>query len=194
MHAPEPRSLVLPTFAQPLELHTARCVLRQWQEPDLAPWADMNADAEVRRHFASVLSAADAYAEAGRCRAAIAQRGWGMWALELPGVLPFAGFVGLNVPHYDAPWIPAVEIGWRLSRAAWGRGYATEAAQAALRFGFERLGLDEVVAICVPDNAPSRRVMDRIGLVRDEAGDFDHPRIEPGHRLRRHLLYRARRT
>jgi RimJ/RimL family protein N-acetyltransferase len=194
MHAPEPRSLVLPTFAQPLELHTARCVLRQWQEADLAPWADMNADAEVRRHFASVLSAADAYAEAGRCRAAIAQRGWGMWALELPGVLPFAGFVGLNVPHYDAPWIPAVEIGWRLSRAAWGRGYATEAAQAALRFGFERLGLDEVVAICVPDNAPSRRVMDRIGLVRDEAGDFDHPRIEPGHRLRRHLLYRARRT
>ena len=125
-------SLVLPTFAQPLELHTKRCVLRQWKDSDLPAWAAMNADAEVRRYFPSVASVEQALGEAQRCRDAIAQRGWGMWALEVPGVMPFAGFVGLNAPHYDAPWIPAVEIGWRLTRAAWGQGLATEAAQAAL--------------------------------------------------------------
>jgi len=183
--------LVLPTFAAPLELHSKRCVLRQWNASDLAPWAAMNADPEVRRHFPSLLSAEQASAEAGRCRDAIAQRGWGMWALEVPGEFAFAGFVGLNVPHYDAPFVPAVEIGWRLPRAAWGQGYATEAAQAALEFALTRLGLDEVIAIAVPGNEASLRVMKRLGMERDEAGDFDHPRVEAGHPLRRHVLYRA---
>jgi RimJ/RimL family protein N-acetyltransferase len=185
--------LALPTFAAPFELHTRRCVLRQWKDSDFAPWAAMNADAEVRRYFPKVLSADEANGEAQRCRDAITQRGWGMWALEVPGVSAFAGFVGLNVPHYDAPWVPAVEIGWRLAREAWGQGLATEAAQAALGFGFEKLGLHEIVAIAVPGNAPSLRVMDRVGLVRDEDGDFDHPRIEAGHPLQRHVLYRATR-
>jgi RimJ/RimL family protein N-acetyltransferase len=183
--------LVLPTFAQPLELHTKRCVLRQWKDSDLPPWVAMNADAEVRRYFASVASVEQTLGEAQRCRDAIAQRGWGMWALEIPGVMPFAGFVGLNAPHYDAPWVPAVEVGWRLTRAAWGQGLATEAAMAALNFGLTHLGLREIVAITVPANAPSRRVMDRLGMVRDEAGDFDHPRIEAGHPLQRHVLYRT---
>ncbi len=191
MQRPE-RSLVLPTFAAPLELHTRRCVLRQWKDGDLAPWAAMNADPEVRRHLPSITEE-QAVAEAGRCRDAIAQRGWGLWALEVPGLLPFAGFVGLNVPHYDAPWVPAVEIGWRLPRSAWGQGLATEAAQAALDFGFARLGLDEVVAITIAANAPSRRVMERLGMQRDESGDFDHPRIEAGHPMRRHVLYRKAR-
>lgn len=192
---PEPQAvLVLPTFAAPLELHTKRCVLRQWKPTDLAPWAAMNADPQVRRYFPSVATEEVAHGEAERCRDAITQRGWGMWALEVPGVLPFAGFVGLNVPHYDAPWVPAVEIGWRLPRAAWGQGLATEAAQAALQFGFERLGLQEIVAITVPANAPSRRVMDRLGMVRDKAGDFDHPRVEAGHPLQRHVLYRVARA
>jgi RimJ/RimL family protein N-acetyltransferase len=184
-------SLVLPTFAQPLELHTKRCVLRQWKDSDLPAWAAMNADAEVRRYFPSVASVEQALGEAQRCRDAIAQRGWGMWALEVPGVMPFAGFVGLNAPHYDAPWIPAVEIGWRLTRAVWGQGLATEAAIAALDFGFTRLLLREIVAITVPANTPSRRVMDRLGMVRDEAADFDHPRIDSGHPLQRHVLYRV---
>ena len=182
-------SLVLPTFAQPLELHTKRCVLRQWKDSDLPAWAAMNADADVRRYFPSVASVEQALGEAQRCRDAIAQRGWGMWALEVPGVMPFAGFVGLNAPHYDAPWIPAVEIGWRLTRAAWGQGLATEAAIAALDFGFTHLQLRQIVAITVPANTPSRRVMDRLGMVRDEAADFDHPRIEAGHPLQRHVLY-----
>jgi RimJ/RimL family protein N-acetyltransferase len=185
--------LVLPVFAQPVELHTKRCVLRPWKDSDLAPWCEMNADADVRRYFPSVLTHEQARGEAQRCRDAIAQRGWGMWALEAPGAFAFAGFVGLAVPHYDAPWIPAVEIGWRLPRAAWGQGFATEAAQAALDFGFARLGLGEIVAIAVPSNAPSLRVMDRLGMVRDDGGDFDHPRIEAGHPLRRHVLYRRRR-
>ena len=183
--------LVLPTFASPVELHTRRCVLRQWLDSDLAPWAEMNADAEVRRYFPGVLDAELAGAEAGRCRDAIAQRGWGMWALELPGAFRFAGFVGLNVPHYDAPFVPAVEIGWRLARAAWGRGFATEAAQAALDFAFDRLALDKVVALAVPTNAPSLRVMERLGMRRDMAGDFDHPRVPSGHPLCRHVLYRT---
>ena len=183
--------LVLPTFPAPRELHTRRCVLRQWKEADLAPWAAMNADPEVRRHFPTVLDAEQAGAEAGRCRDAIAQRGWGMWALEVPGAFAFAGFVGLNVPHYDAPFVPAVEIGWRLPRAAWGQGLASEAAQAALGFAFTHLDLNEVIAIAVPGNEPSRRVMQRLGMRHDEAGDFDHPRIEAGHPLRRHVLYRA---
>jgi RimJ/RimL family protein N-acetyltransferase len=185
------RWLSLPTFAQPLELHTRRCVLRQWKDSDLPPWAAMNADAQVRRYFPGIASEEQARGEAERCRDAIAQRGWGMWALEVPGMLPFAGFVGLNVPHYDAPWVPAVEIGWRLSSAAWGQGLATEAAQAALGFGFARLGLREIVAITVPTNAPSRRVMDRLGMVHDADGDFDHPRVESGHPLQRHVLYRT---
>ena len=182
--------LVLPTFPYPLELHTKRCVLRQWKDSDLVPWAAMNADPEVRHHFPTVLDAEQASAEAGRCRDAIAQRGWGMWALEVPGAFAFAGFVGLNVPHYDAPFVPAVEIGWRLPRAAWGSGYASEAAQAALDFAFTRLALQEVIAIAVPGNGASHRVMQRLGMQRDEAADFEHPRIEAGHPLRRHVLYR----
>jgi RimJ/RimL family protein N-acetyltransferase len=189
---PEP-CLVVPVLAQPVELHTKRCVLRPWKDSDLAPWCAMNADADVRRYFPSVATEEQARGEAQRCRDAIAQRGWGMWALEVPGVFPFAGFVGLAVPRYDAPWIPAVEIGWRLMRTAWGQGLATEAAQAALHFGLTRLDLHEIVAITVPTNTPSRRVMERLGMVHDEAADFDHPRIEAGHPLQRHTLYRKRR-
>lgn len=183
--------LVLPTFASPVELHTRRCVLRQWQDSDFAPWAQMNADPEVRRYFSEVLDAERAGAEASRCREAIAQRGWGMWALEIPGEFKFTGFVGLHVPHYDAPFVPAVEVGWRLPRAAWGRGFATEAAQAALAFAFERLALREVIAIAVPANAASLRVMERLGMHRDPTGDFDHPRVDAGQGLRRHVLYRT---
>jgi RimJ/RimL family protein N-acetyltransferase len=185
--------LALRTFAAPVELHTRRCVLRQWKDSDLAAWCAMNADAEVRRWFPSVATEEQARGEAGRCREAIAQRGWGMWALEVPGVFAFAGFVGLNVPHYDAPWVPAVEVGWRLPRAAWGQGLATEAAQAALGFGFVELALREIVAITVPANAPSLRVMTRLGMERDDDGDFDHPKIDAQHPLRRHVLYRLSR-
>lgn len=184
--------LVLKTFPAPLELRTRRTLLRQWKDSDLPAWAALNADAEVRRYFASVNTVDQSVAEAGRMRAAIAQRGWGMWALELPGVLPFAGTVGLHVTTIDAPFVPTVELGWRLAREAWGRGLASEAAHAAARFAFEHLALDEVTAFTTTANEPSRRVMQRLGMHHDAADDFDHPLVEPGHPVRPHVLYRLR--
>nr|WP_295782349.1 GNAT family N-acetyltransferase [Rhodoferax sp.] len=183
-------SLVLRTFAAPVELRTPRVLLRQWKDSDFNAWAVMNADPEVRRFFPSVLNRSDAQAEGERIRSAIAQRGWGMWALEVPGVHLFAGFVGLNLPRYEAPWMPAVEIGWRLAPAAWHQGYATEGATAALDFAFTHLELPQVVAMSVPTNGPSHRVMDRIGMVRDAAADFDHPRVPDGSPLKRHILHK----
>jgi len=187
MQAP---TLVLRTFAAPMELRTPRVLLRQWKDSDFDTWATMNADPQVRRFFPSTLTHADAQAEADRIRGAIAQRGWGMWALEVPGVHPFAGFVGLNLPGHEAPWMPAVEIGWRLAPSAWHQGYATEGALAALEFAFTQLELPQVVAMSVPGNTPSHQVMERIGMVRDEAADFDHPRVPADSPLKRHILHR----
>jgi RimJ/RimL family protein N-acetyltransferase len=182
--------LVLKTFPHPLELRTRRTLLRQWKDSDLPQWIAMNADADVRRYFPSRLTEEEALAEAGRMRAAIAQRGWGMWALEVPGVMGVAGTVGLHVTTIDAHFVPCVELGWRLKREAWGHGYATEAAQAAMEFGFRKLGLDELVAFTTVTNMPSQRVMQRLGMHRDPRDDFDHPRIEAGHPMRPHLLFR----
>ena len=119
--------------------------------------------------------------------------GFGLWALEIPGVAPFAGFVGLSVPGFTAPFTPCVEIGWRLAAAHWGRGYATEAARAVLAHAWDVVGLDEVVSFTTAGNDRSRAVMTRIGMRYDPADDFDHPRLPPGHPLRRHVLYRVAR-
>lgn len=182
--------LVLRTFAAPVELRTPRVLLRQWKDSDTDAWSAMNADPEVRRYFPSLLSRTEAKGEADRIRASITQRGWGMWALEVPGVHPFAGFVGLNLPGYEALWMPAVEIGWRLAPAAWHRGYATEGAAAALHFAFTQLELPQVVAMSAPANGPSHQVMERIGMLRDADADFDHPRVPDGSPLKRHILHR----
>lgn len=182
--------LVLPTLPQPVELRTARLRLRPWRDDDLPAWVAMNADPDVRRHFGGVATEDEARAEAGRVRAAMGERGWGVWAVELPGSLPFAGFIGLHVPAFEAPFMPAVEMGWRLARAAWGQGFATEGAAAAAAFAFEVLKLDALVAYTVPANTPSRRVMGRLGMWHDEPGSFDHPRMPAAHPLRRHVLYR----
>jgi RimJ/RimL family protein N-acetyltransferase len=185
-----PRALVLKTFRSPVELRTARTLLRQWKDTDLPAWIEMNADPEVRRYFPAVLTPDAAAAEAGRIRATIDQRGWGPWALEIPGSLPFAGFVGLLLHTFPAHFMPAVEIGWRLPRSAWRQGYATEAAQAAMQFAFENLELPELVSMTVPDNTPSQAVMKRLGFTRDAADDFEHPRVEDGSKFKRHVLYR----
>ena len=113
-----------------------------------------------------------------------------MWAVEVRNVAPFIGFIGLAVPRFESHFTPCVEIGWRLSADHWGRGYATEGAQAALTFGFDVVGLPEIVSFTVPDNIRSRRVMEKIGMKRDPAEDFDHPSLPDGHRLQRHVLYR----
>lgn len=191
---PQGPALVLPTFDGVRELRTRRTLLRQWKDSDLDAWAEMNADPEVRRHFPGVLSRDEALAEAGRIRAVLAQRGWGAWALEVPGVMPFAGFVGLIVPAWEAHFTPAVEIGWRLPRSAWGQGWASEAAAAAAAFALQVLQLDELVAITLPGNEASRRVMVRIGMSHDEAGDFAHPRLARDHPMSRHVLYRLPRA
>ncbi|MBL8510828.1 MAG: GNAT family N-acetyltransferase [Betaproteobacteria bacterium] len=183
-------TLVLPTFPAPVELRTPRVSLRQWKDSDMADWITMNADPEVRQYFPTVLTAEMAFAEAGRIRAAFSQRGWGLWAVEVPGVFVFAGFVGLMVPAYEAPWMPAVEIGWRLRRDAWGKGYASEGAEAALQFAFQHLALPEVVAISVPTNTPSHKVMERLGMVRDTSADFDHPKVPADWPYKRHILHR----
>lgn len=144
-------------------------------------------------HFPSTLSREESDGMAARIDACFDRHGYGLWALEIPGVAPFAGFIGLAVPGFEAHFTPCVEIGWRLAAEHWNRGYATEGAQAALAFGFETLQLEEIVSLTVPANMRSRRVMEKIGMVRRPDDDFDHPGIEPGHPLRRHVLYRVRR-
>ena len=172
------------------ELHTERLVLRQWREGDLAPFAAMNADARVLEHFPARLTRAQSDALAGRARDAIAERGWGLWAVEATGdPSGFIGFVGLAEPYFEAHFTPAVEIGWRLAHRAWGRGYATEGARAAAAFAFEQLGLAELVSFTVVANQRSRRVMEKLGMTHDPADDFDHPALA-GHPLQRHVLYR----
>ncbi len=178
-------------------LRTPRLLLRPWRDGDLPAFAALNADPEVRRWFPGTLTGAESDAQAVRLQAHVAAHGFGFWAVEAPGVAPFIGFVGLQRVAFAAPFTtpggPAVEAGWRLAREHWGRGYATEAARAALAHGFGPLGLAAVVAFAVPGNLASRRVMQRIGMTHDPAGDFDHPAVPEGHPLRRHVLHRARR-
>lgn len=181
--------LVLPTFPSPVELRTSRLLLRQWKDSDADPWAAMNADPKVRQYFPKVLAREDALGEMDRIRAGIAQRGWGMWAMEIPGVMPFAGFVGINAPGFPAPWQPAVEIGWRLPVDAWGKGYATEAAEASLYFAFEHLRLPQVIALSVVPNKPSHAVMERLGMKRWHGVEFDHPRVPADWHLKRHIVH-----
>jgi RimJ/RimL family protein N-acetyltransferase len=175
-------------------LTTARLRLRQWREEDLAPFAALNADPQVMEFFPKVLTRAESDAVAGRIRDHFVRHGFGLWAVEAPGVAAFVGFVGLAVPSFEAHFTPCVEIGWRLAREHWGHGYATEAATAALAFGFGDRALEEIVAFTVPANIPSRRVMGRLGMRRLPADDFEHPAIADGHPLRSHVLYRLRRA
>jgi RimJ/RimL family protein N-acetyltransferase len=174
-------------------LTTPRLVLREWRESDRGPFAELNADPRVAEFLRGTLDRAASDALIDRIRDHWATNGYGLWAVESLEDGAFLGFVGLATYTFEAPFMPSVEVGWRLASAAWGHGYATEAARAALRFGFEDLGLGEIVSFTVPDNLRSRAVMERLGMTRDPAGDFDHPRFAEGHRLRRHVLYRLRR-
>jgi len=174
-------------------LSTPRLWLRQWRGSDLEPFAALNADPQVMEFMSGCLSSAASDALARRSEAEITQLGFGFWATQLRESGAFIGFVGLHVPTFEAPFTPCVEIGWRLARASWGNGFATEAARECLRFAFESLVLEEVVSFTVPLNRRSRAVMERLGMRHDAAGDFDHPRLPAGHPLRRHVLYRLKR-
>lgn len=173
------------------DIRTPRLVLRPWRETDLPAYAALNADAEVRRWFNGTLTREESNIQATKLQEHIAAHGFGFWAVEVPSVAPFVGFVGLQHVTFPAPFTPTVEVGWRLARAHWGNGYATEAAQAALAHGFGPLALPEIVAFAVVGNLASIRVMERICMRRNPADDFDYPGMSEGDPLRRHVLYRA---
>lgn len=170
-------------------LRTARLLLRRWREEDLAPFAALNADPVVMEHLPAPLTRAQSDALVARTEACFEERGWGLWAVEEGG--SFVGFTGLSVPPPALGLAPAVEVGWRLARSAWGRGVATEAATAALAEGLAR-GLTDVVSFTAVTNGRSQRVMERLGMARER--EFDHPALPAGHRLRPHVLYRLARS
>ena len=176
---------------EPLILETPRLRLRQWLPQDRAPFAALNVDPQVMEFFPAVRTRAESDQMVDMCQALIQERGWGFWAAELKATQQFIGFVGLHEPSALLPCSPCVEIGWRLAVPYWGQGLATEAAKAALDFGFQRLGLTEIVSFTAVSNLRSRAVMERLGM--QPSGTFEHPQVTKGHPLRLHHLYRLAR-
>ena len=180
----------MPPAPLPDSICTDRLLLRRWRDEDLMPFAELNSDPEVMTYMPALLDRRESDALATRIRQQFDQRGFGLWAVEIPEVASFVGYVGLSVPRFTTPFTPCVEVGWRLARAHWGHGYATEAARASVTFGFEQVGLEEIVSFTAPANSRSIAVMERLGMSHDPADDFDHPSLPAGHPLRRHVLYR----
>ncbi len=174
-------------------IETPRLILRGWNDEDVHAWARMNADPRVMEFFPGTQEPQQSIAAAIALRKELERDGYGWFVVEVKDRMPFAGAIALQPVPFEAPFTPAKEIGWRFMVNAWGCGYATEAAGAALNFAFEELRWSEVVAMTAAINARSRRVMERLGMTHDPADDFDHPRLDEGHRLRRHVLYRVRR-
>jgi RimJ/RimL family protein N-acetyltransferase len=172
------------------ELRTERLLLRRWREDDVEPFAAMNADAEVMRFFPAAPTREQSERFVEVIERHFEERGYGLWALETLADGEFIGFTGLAPVAFEAHFTPAMEVGWRLRREAWGQGYATEAARTAVAFGFEQLGLAEIVSLTSVHNTPSRAVMTRIGMVRDPADDFLNPNLPAEHWLAPHVLYR----
>ena len=173
-----------------IRIETDRLVLRNWREEDRQAFFEMNADPEVMRFFERTRSRAEADVAFDRFVREIDRNGYGFWAMELRDIGQVIGFTGLRDIHFDAPFTPAVEIGWRLLTSHWGNGYATEAARASLAYGFQQMALPEIVSFAVPENWPSRRVMERIGMRREPQYDFGYPDVTPGSPLARHVFYR----
>jgi RimJ/RimL family protein N-acetyltransferase len=180
--------------AELLTLRAPRLLLRAWRDSDLAACAAMNADSEVMQHFPATLSPHANAQLVERNQEHIRQHGFGLWALEIPGELAFAGFVGLLRVGFTAHFTPAVEIGWRLVRPAWGHGFATEAAQSVLRHAFAGLQLKQVVSFTAPGNHRSQAVMRRLGMHTQARDNFEHPRLPVGHPLSVHVLYQLHRN
>lgn len=176
----------------PHELRTSRLTLRRWRGSDRDPFAALNADPEVMRYYPSTLDRAGSDRLVDRIEETFDDLGYGLWAVDQP-TRGFVGYVGLWPATFAATFTPAVEVGWRLARSAWGRGIAAEAARAALADGFARTRLPEIVSFTAVTNTPSRRVMEKLGMTRDPADDFDHPALPEGHPLRRHVLHRLAR-
>lgn len=173
-------------------IQTRRLILRPWRQEDFKPFASMNSDPKVMEYFPSLLTQKESDQMAARLQANIEEQGWGLWAISVPKVAEFIGFIGLAKANFDAHFTPAVEVGWRLSFNYWGYGYATEGALASLKYGFEILGLQEIVSFTSIQNQRSIAVMTRIGMHHDPKDDFDHPKLPKEHKLSRHILYRIK--
>ncbi len=171
-------------------IETERLDLRPWKESDREPFYQMCSDPEVMEFFPKTLNREESDAFVDKAMAAMDEQGWGLFAVEIRDTEEFIGFIGLNKPQFDAPFTPCVEIGWRLDKKYWKKGFATEGAQALLQFAFIKVDTDEIVSFTSKLNKPSIKVMEKIGMTRDEAGDFDHPMVEVDSPLRRHVLYR----
>ncbi len=175
-------------------LDTERLILRRWRDSDREPFARMNADPQVMEFFPAALSRVESDGLADRIEAHFAEHGFGLFAAELRATREFIGYIGLAVPAFEAAFTPCVEIGWRIAADQWDQGLATEGAREVLRFAFGESKLDAVVSFTVPGNRQSRRVMEKIGMTHDPRDDFEHPNLPEGHPLRRHVLYRLRRS
>jgi RimJ/RimL family protein N-acetyltransferase len=176
------------------DILTDRLRLRGWRDSDREPFARINRDPLVMEFFPAPLSAPESSVLFDRIESHFVQHGFGLWAAELRETAAFIGYIGLAVPRFNAAFTPCVEIGWRLDAAWWGKGLATEGARAVARHAFHMLHLNELVSLTVPANLRSRRVMEKLGMTHDPREDFDHPMMPAGHPLRRHVLYRLKRT
>jgi RimJ/RimL family protein N-acetyltransferase len=178
-----------PQLPEIIELKTERLLLRQWRSEDMPGFAELNADPEVMEFYPQLLSPQTSNAGAEKFKSLISKNGWGFWAVESTPERSFIGLVGLHRPTYDLPFGPCVEIGWRLARAYWGKGYATEAARVCLEFAFDSLKLSEVYAFTSVPNMKSRAVMERLDMVNMQA-NFDHPMMPHDSPLREHVVYK----
>ena len=174
----------------PTVLRTRRLILRQWKESDFLPYAKLNADQRVMEFMLGTMTEEETHQSIERTKKHFDAHGFGRWAVEVAESEKFIGFVGINIPPYTLPFSPCVEVAWRVCADEWGKGYAPEAANEAMRDGFERVGLQEIVSFTTLINLKSRRVMEKLGMRYCPAEDFDHPMVPEGHRLRRHVLYR----
>lgn len=174
-------------------IETERLILRKWKDEDLEPFSCLNADARVMEYFPRVLTCEEAKAFMDRIRRHIEKYGFGLFAVEVKESREFIGYIGLAIPTIETAFTPCVEIGWRLAFDHWGKGYATEGARAVLKYGFEKMGLDEILSWTVPANVRSRKIMEKIGMRQDMEGSFRHPGLSQDHPLSLHVLYRISR-
>ena len=173
-------------------LETERLLLRRWQDSDREPFAAINADPRVMEFFPGLLTREESDQLIDSIESHFDNRGLGLFATELKAERALIGFIGLHVATFQAHFTPCVEIGWRIAAPYWGKGLATEGSREVIRYAFEWLRLESLVSFTAPENVASRRLMEKLGMTHDPAEDFDHPRLPPGHRLRRHVLYRLK--
>lgn len=173
-------------------LTTKRLLLRQWKASDLSLFAKMNADTRVMEYFSSTLSISESNALAEKIQKELKEKKYGLWAVEVLGVAPFIGFVGLHYQDFPGTFTPCIEIGWRLAYEHWGKGYAFEAASKVMQYSFQTLKLRELVSFTTAKNQRSRKLMERLGMTRRTEDNFEHPKLPGGHPLRPHVLYRLK--